>query len=229
MTTRPFIKCVQTSGWQVGYHQKNRVLTPLDFLVHEIFNSSDDLYLRNRIIWTFGHGLHGKKRFSGRHEMVLWYSKGQEYFFNLDSVRVPQKYPGKTHFKGTKKGQYSGNPLGKNPGDVWEIPNVKAKHVEKTGHPCQFPIALAQRLIRALTPVGGRILDPFMGAASTGAAALVEDRKFVGIEIVKDYYDIAYERCAEALRKEVRIRPLEKPIYEPSPNSRFAKKPENFA
>lgn len=79
------------------------------------------LKLRNRIVWHFGHGLHASKRFSGRYETILWFSKTDNYIFNLDSVRVPAKYPGKRHFKGPKKGQPSGNPLGKNPSDIWEI------------------------------------------------------------------------------------------------------------
>ena len=74
-----------------------------------------------------------------------------DYIFNLDPVRVPQKYPGKKYFKGPKVGQYSCNPLGKNPGDLWIVPNVKHNHIEKTMHPCQFPIELVERLIRSLT------------------------------------------------------------------------------
>jgi len=87
--------------------------------------------LRNRIIWHFGHGLHAKNRFSGRYETILWFTKTNEYIFNLDPVRVPQKYPGKKHFKGPNKGKLSCNPKGKNPSDIWEIPNVKSNHVEK--------------------------------------------------------------------------------------------------
>ena len=84
-----------------------------------------------RVIWTFEHGAHARKRLSGRHETVLWYTKGDNYEFNLDQIRIPQKYPGKRHYKGPNRGELSGNPLGKNPGDVWSIPNVKANHVEK--------------------------------------------------------------------------------------------------
>ena len=169
--------------WQVGYHINNGVSTPLDYYVYQIFNSFNDLFLRNRIIWTFGHGLHNKNRFSGRHEVILWYTKGRDYYFDLDSVRIKQKYPGKKHYKGINKGTFSGNPLGKNPSDVWSIPNVKANHIEKTQHPCQFPIALAERLIKSLTPSNGIIFDPYMGANSTGAAALIEGRRFIGAEI----------------------------------------------
>jgi adenine-specific DNA-methyltransferase len=77
--------------------------------------------LRNRIVWSFGHGLHSRQRFSGRYETVLWFTRPTTYYFDLDSVRVPQKYPGKRRFKGPRVGQYSGHPLGKNPGDVWVL------------------------------------------------------------------------------------------------------------
>src|SRR5207247_751209 len=113
---------------------------------------------------------------------------------NLDAVRVPQKYPGKRHYRGDKKGKYSGNPLGKNPSDVWDIPNVKAAHVEKTAHPCQFPVALPGRLIRALTNEGQLVLDPFVGSGSTAVAALMEQRNFIGCDISRHYLGIAKRR-----------------------------------
>ncbi|SRR6266404_407143 len=214
--------------WQVGYHVRNKCVYPLDYAVFAILKDIKDIVLRNRIVWTFGHGLHCSSRLSGRHETVLWFTKGSDYHFDLDAVRVRQKYPGKKHYRGSRKGELSGNPKGKNPGDVWEIPNVKALHVEKTDHPCQFPVALAQRLIRALSPSGGRILDPFMGSGSTGVAALVEGRKFVGVEIVKEYYDIAVSRCEQSLSQEIKIRPLEQSIFVPSSNLAVAKKPAHF-
>jgi adenine-specific DNA-methyltransferase len=215
--------------WQVGYHvARSGVLTPLDYLVYEIFNGFEELFLQNRIIWTFGHGLHAKKKFSGRHEVILWFSKGRDYYFDLDSIRVPQKYPGKRSSRGEKRGEYSGNPLGKNPGDVWEIPNVKAKHIEKTEHPCQFPVGLAHRLVRALCPPEGRVIDPYMGSGSTGVAALVEGRKFVGAETEKAYYRIAWNRCEQVFTNEIKYRPFDKPVQTPNPNSAVARKPENF-
>lgn len=214
--------------WQVGYYVKNGTITPLDYIIHDIFKVSTELCLRNRIIWTFEHGLHSKNRFSGRHEVVLWYSNGDDYFFDLDRVRVPQKYPGKTFYKGTKKGQFSGHPLGKNPSDVWIIPNVKARHVEKTDHPCQFPVALAQRLVRALCPQGGTVLDPFMGSGTSGVAALVEKRRFVGFETQPSYFDISLQRCLNALEGKIDYRPLDKPILQPSPRMAVARKPSSF-
>lgn len=129
--------------WQVGNFVEDSEVFPLDIFYYDIFKKKG-LKLRNRIIWHFGHGLHASKRFSGRYETILWFTKSDEYMFYLDSVRIPAKYPGKRHFKGPNKGKPSGNPLGKNPSDIWEfvaeewekelwdIPNVKANHPEKT-------------------------------------------------------------------------------------------------
>lgn len=214
--------------WQVGYHVKDNSITPLDFLIHEIMSSHPGIALRNRIIWTFGHGAHLAKRLSGRHETILWYTKGDHYRFDLDAVRVEQKYPGKRHYKGPNKGEYSGNPLGKNPGDVWDIPNVKAAHVEKTLHPCQFPIALAQRLIRALTPVGGVVLDPYVGSGTTAAACVLEKRKFIGAEIDLDYVEIAKNRIKSAISGDLQFRDISQPIYQPKSTESVVKKPSHF-
>lgn len=218
--------------WQVGYHVINSSVLPLDYLVYEIFTKNNEilqypLILRNRIIWTFGHGLNASKRFSGRHEMILWFTKGDEYLFNLDSVRVPQKYPGKRAYKGPNKGKFSGNPLGKNPSDIWDIPNVKAQHIEKTAHPCQFPVSIPQRLIKALSPIRGVVLDPYMGSGSSGVAAVIEKRRFIGAEIQNEYYEISKERVSEAIQGTAKIR-KDIPAMKPNLNTAVAKIPDNF-
>ena len=218
--------------WQVGYHVSDKCVVPLDYIVYDLFTSlsakkESPFILRNRIIWTFGHGLNSTNRFSGRHETILWFSKGKQEGFNLDEVRIPQKYPGKRAYKGPHKGELSGNPLGKNPSDVWDIPNVKAQHVEKTDHPCQFPVAIPQRLIKALTSANGLILDPFMGSGTTGVAAIVEGRRFVGAEIQKDYYDVSVMRLNDAVSGTAKIRE-DKPVTEPNINMSVAKLPEEF-
>jgi adenine-specific DNA-methyltransferase len=214
--------------WQVGYHVRRGVLVPLDFLVHAEVAKSGQMNLRNRVVWTFNHGLHASRRFSGRHETILWYSKGDSKNFALDSIRVPQLYPGKRHYKGPNKGELSGNPLGKNPGDVWDVPNVKGKHVEKTIHPCQFPVALPQRFIRAICPKSGVVLDPFMGVGTTGVAAALEGKRFVGIEIDSDYASIASHRIAAARIGKLDVRPLDRPVTAPNKKLKVAQKPEHF-
>lgn len=205
--------------WQVGNYVDNGEIIPLDIVLYPIFLSCG-LHLRNRIVWHFGHGLHASKRFSGRYEVILWFTKSDEYIFNLDAVRIPQKYPGKKHFKGPNKGEYSCNPLGKNPTDIWEIPNVKSNHVEKTDHPCQFPVELIERLVLALTNEDDWVFDPFMGVGSTAIAALMHQRRAMGAEIKSAYMEIAHERLRLGEKGLLRIRPMERDVYDPSaPNA----------
>ncbi len=132
--------------WQVGNYVNKGAIIPLDAILYPIFDNLN-LVMRNRIVWHFEHGLHCLKRFSGRYETIIWFTKkDQKYVFNLDPVRVPQKYPAKKYFKGPKAGQYSCNPLGKNPGDVWDIPNVKSNHVEKN----RTSLSISHRINRVI-------------------------------------------------------------------------------
>jgi adenine-specific DNA-methyltransferase len=203
--------------WQVGnYVDKNGVgsIVPLDIAIFQIF-SELGLKLRNRIIWHFEHGLHCSNRFSGRYETILWFTKTDDYVFNLDPVRVPQKYPGKKYFKGPKAGQYSCNPLGKNPGDLWSIPNVKSNHVEKTQHPCQFPMELIERLILSMTNQNDWVLDPFSGVGTTMAAAILHGRRGAGAELVEGYNLVARTRIRAAFDGNLKRRPMNTPIFDP--------------
>jgi len=206
--------------WEVGNYVNNGEILPLDIMLFPIFNRLG-LHLRNRIIWHFGHGLHCANRFSGRYETILWFTKTDAYIFNLDSVRIPQKYPNKKYYKGEKKGEFSSNPLGKNPSDVWEIPNVKSNHVEKTIHPCQFPVELVERLVLALTNENDLVVDPFSGVGSTAIAALMHHRKAAGSEIVEEYVAIAKQRIRDAENGKLRIRPMERPVYDPQESKAY--------
>jgi len=216
--------------WQVGNFIDNNQIFPLDIEFAPIFKKHK-LQLRNRIVWQYGHGLHAKKRFSGRYEVVLWYTKTEStkdpYTFNLDDVRVPAKYPGKKHFKGPNAGQYSGNPLGKNPDDVWNIPNVKNNHVEKTEHPCQFPVGLIERLVIALTNANDLIFDPFAGVGSTGVAAALHKRRFWGCELKASYARTGLQRIQDALDDRAMYRPHDKPLYDHT-KSNLSKPPAGF-
>ncbi len=223
--------------WQVGNYVENSEVFPLDIFYYPFFKRHG-LKLRNRIIWHFEHGLHASKRFSGRYEVMLWFTKSDDYTFNLDSVRVPSKYPGKTHFKkGEKYGQPSGNPLGKNPSDIWkiveqdwerllwDIPNVKANHAEKTIHPCQFPIELVERCVLALTNEGDYVLDPFSGVGSALLAALRNKRRAIGCEKEESYIEIAKQRIADLYSGKLKYRPLGKPIHQPTGREKVAQMP----
>jgi adenine-specific DNA-methyltransferase len=223
--------------WQVGNYVEDSEVFPLDIFYYPYFKKRG-LKLRNRVIWHFEHGLHASKRFSGRYETLLWFTKGDTYTFNLDPVRIPSKYPGKTNFKpGPNYGKPSGNPAGKNPSDfwpvvnedwnslVWEIPNVKANHPEKTIHPCQFPIELVERCVLALTNEGDWVLDPFSGVASALLAALKNKRKAIGCEKEPDYIEIAKQRVADLYSGRLRYRPLGKPVHQPTGREKVAQVP----
>lgn len=213
--------------WQTGNYIDDGEVFPLDVYYYHIFKKHG-LKLRNRIIWHFEHGLHASKRFSGRYETILWFTKSDDYTFNLDPVRIPAKYPGKRHFKGPNKGQPSGNPLGKNPSDIWtflqedwdtclwNIPNVKANHVEKTNHPCQFPVELVERCVLALTKDNDRVLDPYCGVGSTLLGALMHDRRAVGVEREEEYVAITKERIYQLYNGTLKTRPLGRPVHKPS-------------
>lgn len=224
--------------WQVGNYVEDSEVFPLDMIFYPIFKKMG-LQLRNRIIWTFNHGLHCSKRFSGRYETLLWFTKSNQYTFNLDSVRVPSKYPGKTHFRqGPKHGLPSGNPLGKNPSDIWHvmiqewetglwsIPNVKANHPEKTIHPCQFPIELVERCVLAFTNKDDLVLDPFSGVGTSMLAAVMHERRAMGCEKEFEYVDEAKRRMELLFTGNLPYRPLGKPVYQPTGKEKVSKTPE---
>jgi adenine-specific DNA-methyltransferase len=200
--------------WQVGNHVDSGEVYPLDVILYPVFKSLG-LQLRNRIIWHFGHGLHASRRFSGRHEAILWFTKGADYYFDLDQVRVPQKYPNKRAFKGPNVGKLTCNPLGKNPGDIWEIPNVKANHVEKTSHPCQFPVELVERLVLSMTQTEDLVLDPYGGTGSSVIAAVLNGRRGAMAEVVPEYVTIARQRLRDAEIGQLRTRPIGRPVHNP--------------
>ena len=219
--------------WEVGNYidPKTSEVFPLDIYFYSLFKEMG-LQLRNRIIWHFGHGLQCEKRFSGRYESILWFTKSNQYTFNLDDVRIPSKYPGKRSYKGANKGKLSGNPKGKNPEDlwkatidrlyddwdckIWDIPNVKSQHPEKTIHPCQFPVELAERCVLALSNENDIVYDPFAGVASSLIAALKNGRQAYGTELMQEYVDIGLERIEKLSQETLKTRPIYQKIYEPS-------------
>ncbi len=214
---RECVRCLSPNGsicWQVGNYVESGSIIPLDTVLYPIFTGLG-LRMRNRIIWHFEHGLHCSRRFSGRYETIIWFTKTGKYIFNLDPVRVPQKYPGKKHFKGPNAGKYSCNPLGKNPGDLWIIPNVKSNHIEKTDHPCQFPVGLIEQLVLSMTNHGDWVFDPFLGTGTTIVAAIRHKRRGAGAEILKKYIDIARRRIQDEIAGTLKTRPMHKPVYDP--------------
>ena len=233
------VRCLSSDGslcWQVGNYVEDGEVFPLDAWFYPIFKQQG-LKLRNRIVWHFGHGLHATRRFSGRYETLLWFTKSDDYVFNLDPVRVPSKYPGKRYYKGPKKGQLSGNPLGKNPTDfwtfiaqewdraVWDIPNVKANHPEKTSHPCQFPIELVERCVLAFTNEDDWVLDPYMGVGSSLIGGILHGRRVAGCDWDSIFVDIAEQRIRDLHFGKLRIRKIGTPVHKPTGREKVAQIP----
>lgn len=201
--------------WQVGNYVNRGEIIPLDTLLYPTFREHG-LKLRNRIVWHFGHGLHCTKRLSGRYETINWWTKGDDYTWNLDPIRVPAKYPNKRYFKGPRVGELSCNPAGKNPSDVWMFPNVKSNHIEKTSHPCQFPVELVERLVLSMTDEGDAVFDPYMGVGTTVVGALMHGRDGYGCDTAPEYVAIARDRIEACRAGTLRTRPMDRQIYDPA-------------
>jgi DNA modification methylase len=214
--------------WQTGNFIEKGEIFPLDIFFYKMFKRRG-LKLRNRIIWHFNFGLHAQTKFSGRYETLLWFTKSDDYTFNLDPIRVTQLYPGKRHSskRGERAGKPSGNPKGKNPSDfwtfdpvdafetnpIWDFPNVKANHPEKTIHPCQFPSELVERCVLSLTNKDELVLDPFIGSGTTAIAALKHGRRVIGIDRDQRYVELARQRIID--RDRLKTRPMGLPLRKP--------------
>lgn len=194
------VRVLKDSGsifWQVGAFSDKGMLVPLDIRFFPILESLG-MIPRNRIVWIRQHGLHGRKKFSCRHETILWFTKTDNYIFDLDAIRVPQKWQNKKNYRGDKKGELSCNPKGKNPADIWMFRNVKHNHEEQTIHPCQFPEDLIARIVLSTTDEGGVVLDPYMGTGTVAVVARDYGRHFIGAEIEEKYLAVADRRlCGE--------------------------------
>lgn len=198
---RKWVKKIKKDGIfirQVGNRIEKWFIEPIDISTHSIFKE-EWFSLVNRIVWSFWHGLHAKKRLSGRYEVVCIYTRNNNYTFNLDDIRIPQKYPNKRHYKWPKKWQLSGNPLWKNPWDVWDISNIKNNHPEKTSHPCQFPEQLINKLLLWFTNEWDIILDPFIWSWTTAIACINTNRNYIWFELDENYWNIANKRIQDRL------------------------------
>lgn len=196
-------------AWQVGNHVEKGSVTPLDFVFIPMMMEAG-LSLRNRYIWQFGHGLHAKTRFSGRHETVLWFTKGKGFYHDPNvmlpaGAEIPQDTSVIAPF--VLEGMESG---------VWDIPNVKHNHVEKIAdHPCQFPVGLAERVVLGLSRPGEIVFDPFAGVGSAGVAAVAHGRRFIGIDRDPNFCSLATDRIAGVKTGETRWRSHEMPVTRP--------------
>ncbi|MEY3221038.1 MAG: hypothetical protein RIT27_2395 [Pseudomonadota bacterium] len=144
----------------------------------------------NEIIWDRRVPSMGgsTRRFSSVHDTVGFFVKNKDYYFDLDSVRIPydeetKKARSRSIFVGKKWLE-----MGYNPKDIWSISRLHKIHSEREEHPTQKPLEMIERMIKASCPTNGIVLDPFLGSGTTAAACLLNKRHFVGFEINSTYY-----------------------------------------
>lgn len=140
------------------------------------------------ITWHYTQGMGRKKGFSPRHEDILYFTKSDNFTFNLDDIRIPQKY-----FRERN------NMSGANPGDVWEFSHIHYSNPERAGHPTQKPEALMKRIILASSNKGDLVVDPFAGSGTTCVVSNFLGRKWIGFDINPEYINMSEERIKKQL------------------------------
>lgn len=146
--------------------------------------------MRNWIVWNYNFGPHQKRKFGRDNAHILYFVADPNRFtFNADAIRVESERQ--------RMGDKRANPAGRVPGDVWRFARLPGNAKERTGHPCQMPEAVLERIIRAASNPGDLILDPFAGSGTTLAVAKRLGRQFIGIELSPDYAIAIESRLAK--------------------------------
>lgn len=156
---------------------------------HKVRLDALGLTMRNWIVWHYTFGPHQRKKFGRDHAHILYYVRDAANFtFNADAVRVTSARQ--------RSGDKRAHPAGRVPGDVWTFARLPGNARERTGHPCQMPEAVLERIIRAATNPGELVLDPFAGSGTTLAVAKKLGRRAFGCELSPAYHAAVVERLA---------------------------------
>lgn len=162
-----------------------RHISYIYYILEEVYG----LRFNSWICWHYTQGLGKKKSFSNRHDDILMFTKSKNFTFNLDNIRVPQKYYRSIN-----------NMRGANPGDVWEISHVHYCQDNRQPHPTQKPEGLLERMVRASSNPGDRVLDPFSGSGTTLRVCQQLNRDCDGVEINAGYVESTKRRLAAPFR-----------------------------
>ena len=152
------------------------------------------------------HGTEGAwwtKRFRVDHEYMPIFLKGKKpLFFDKEPIKIPSKHGGKV-MTGSGNRKTNGEttstitrPINetKCPGTIWDYLMAGDKNPLKRKHPAVFPDKIPLDFIQVFCPVGGLVLDPFMGSGSTAIASFKTNRNFIGFDVSQEYIEIANER-----------------------------------
>jgi DNA modification methylase len=154
--------------------------------IYQILEDDLGLDFQNWIVWHYTQGLGKKKGFSSRHDDILVFSKGNSPKFNLDNIRIPQKFYRKIN-----------NMRGANPGNVWEFSHVHYCNENRQDHPTQKPEGLIERIVLASSDENDVVLDPFSGSGTTLRVCQQLNRSGIGIEIHQEYVDLTHDRLSK--------------------------------
>jgi site-specific DNA-methyltransferase (adenine-specific) len=158
------------------------------FIAHLYLLLEEEFHLRfnSWICWNYTQGMGRTRGFSPRHDDILFFTKDDQFTFNLDSVRVPQKFY-----------RSRNNMRGANPGDVWEFSHVHYCHGNRTEHPTQKPEGLIERIVLASSNGNDLVVDPFAGSGTTLRICQQLDRQSIGIELSSEYVSLIEKRLKE--------------------------------
>jgi site-specific DNA-methyltransferase (adenine-specific) len=151
--------------------------------LYDILNRELGMFFNNWIVWHYTQGIGKTRGFSPRHDDILMFTKSTDFTFNLDDIRVPQKYYRERN-----------NMRGANPGDVWEFSHIHYCNENRQNHPTQKPEGLIERMVLASSNEGSFVLDPFLGSGTTLRVCQQLNRAGVGIELNPDYIKMARDR-----------------------------------
>ncbi len=169
------------------FHIDYREVHYCKVMLDEIFGRDSFI---NEIIWAYDYGARSRKRWSAKHDNILWYAKDPDrYTFNYDAIdRIPYLAPG---LVGPEKAA-----RGKTPTDVWWHTIVSPTGREKTGYATQKPLDIIQRIVRVHSNPGDRLLDFFAGSGTLGEAACLEGREFVLVDNNPEAVGVMRKRLA---------------------------------
>lgn len=151
--------------------------------LYRILERELGMFFNSWIVWHYTQGVGKTKGFSPRHDDILMFTKSRDFIFNLDEVRIPQKYYRERN-----------NMRGANPGDVWQFSHVHYCNENRQNHPTQKPEGLIERLVLASSEEGGTILDPFSGSGTTLRVSQQLNRHCTGIELNPTYVKQSLQR-----------------------------------
>lgn len=144
-------------------------------IIHHI-RYNTNFKLINTIIWHYKNGMSAHRFFANRHEEAIWLTKTNDYYFDLDSVRIPYSEKDLILALKDKRLNPETTKKGKNPTNVWEIGRLSGNSKERVGHPTQKPVKIVERFVKALSYPGSVVLDFFAGSGTVGRVCISEGR-----------------------------------------------------